>query len=373
MEKSANVQSQLTDYETVLETAFNEDNVELFKTIVDYDAKIVNAIICNLPLSSYVCLNPCPNILSYLIYNKFYEQEDNILSLVLEVFVNDIDLTEEEALKYKAIAQILFDNGIYFDYYGNYDWGFLYLEGEDSILGIDLDAHLKELVEVHSIDLNAPIQDGSVQDGYGVSPFLEACFYSGPKLISAMLNNGAKFDDNLEGDLNPLVMAIVNHKIDTIELLIQKGYDLSKAEGHDLLGLAVSKKDLIIFNYLIEKGLSIHDSEAFTICCESGSVDIMETMLEMGFNPNGVLPNGRLPLQVAIMHNNEGIIKLLIQYGVDIYSNIGKGSSPFKEALNRQNASFFIILKSMLNLQNNKRNTTKETTVFSIDHFKIHN
>ena len=97
-----------------------------------------------------------------------------------------------------------------------------------------------------------------------------------------------------------------------IKLLIDKGFDISKSNNHDLLSLAVTKKDLNMITFLLDNGVLLSESEAFSVCCESGNSEIMEFFLNMGINPNEVLNNGRLPLELAIKHNNIEVIKTLI-------------------------------------------------------------
>ena len=360
MEKEV-IHSGIVDYEKVLELAVENDDIELLHEILEHDPYIAQCEFYNLPFSTYVCLSPRPKILQYLIDNKLFYIEDNILSLVMEIFVSTADLMDDEKDNYIKVVQILFDNEIYFDSLGQYDWGFLYLEGDIKILNIDLEEHIRYLINTYNIDLNKP-----VMDEFGTTPLLEACFYSGPDLVLAMINNGAYLDENAEGELNPLVMAIVNHKLDNIKLLIDKGFDISKSNNHDLLSLAVTKKDLNMITFLLDNGVLLSESEAFSVCCESGNSEIMEFFLNMGINPNEVLNNGRLPLELAIKHNNIEVIKTLIQHGSNIYNCNLYGLSPFTQALKFNNTHFFSILKNMLNFKE-----THKHNIYSIDMLKI--
>lgn len=335
-------------YDTLFMDILENDDSTTLKRLTEEDIALLQQQFYNLSLSTYVCMSGKHNILKYLIENQYFYPDDNILSLIYELYVNDDDSNMVEKEKYKEIIRTLFDYKFYFDEKMNYDWGFLYLESEEKILNIDLNKHINMLVNTYGIDLN-------VCDSNGHMPFIEACFYTNPELVEAMLLNGAKLEAHKKSvESTPLSMAITGKRFLNVVYLLNKYgsiYSL-KNEKNDLLGIAALKHEEEILLELIRFGFSAKNSEALSIAAKQGYCNIANILINEGADPNKLSITGYLPIEFAINARHYEMIKFLIKSGADIYTLNKKGISPFKKAIMDQNADFFKAVDDTIN--NNK-------------------
>lgn len=340
----------------------NDDSIKL-KCLTEEDMTLLQQQFYNLSLSTYVCMSGKYNILKYLIENQHFCPDDNILSLVCELYVNDDNSNIVDKENYKEIIRLLFDFKFYFDENMNYDWGFLYLEAEEKMLNIDLNQHIKMLVSTYGIDLN-------ICDSNGHMPFFEACFYSNPELVEAMLLNGAKLEVHTKNsEATPLSMAITGKRLRNVNYLLNKYGSISalKNEKSDLLGIAALKNDEEILFELIRFGFSVEKSEALAIAAKQGYCNIANILINEGADPNKLSITGYLPIEFAINSRHYEMIKFLIKSGSDIYRLNKKGISPFKKAIRDQNSDFFKALNDTIENNSEKKNDLNNTGFIHIE------
>lgn len=347
MSRTASTENTFS-YDITLANILENDDREQFSNLVEEEPSILHKNFYNISISMYVCMSGKYNILQYLIENNLFSPEENILSLTAEIYINNNEIEEKERVNHINVIKLLFENGYYFDSNMNYDWGFIYIEGEERILNIDLEKHIADLVLYKRIHLNHT-------DKNGHNPFLEACFYSGPDLLEAMLKNGAMLEQPQNpSNLSPLVMAITGEKFYNVVYLLQQygNRESIKNETNDLLAIAALKNNLDILLYLMKFGFSVLESDALSISVNKGLYHIAETLILHGGQPNLLSSTGYLPLDFAIRAKRYDMIKLLIKYGADIYKNNKYDVSPFQHAIETKNSGFFNIIES--NIQNNE-------------------
>ena len=65
-------------------------------------------------------------------------------------------------------------------------------------------------------------------------------------------------------------------------------------------------------------------SSVLHLATQSGSVPIVQTLLEKGFEPNITGPEGHTPLHVAAQHNRSAIAGLLLTAGTQVNYDLMK-------------------------------------------------
>ena len=116
--------------------------------------------------------------------------------------------------------------------------------------------------------------------------------------------------------LKALNTAIEFGHLDTMELLLSLGIPLSP----NCLSVAITKDNLIIFRYLLDKGAIMSNSanKEILLCCGKGSIKILEFLLDEDREVQLIPRNFDRYLHEAMAGTkNKEIIRLLISKGAD--------------------------------------------------------
>ena len=163
---------------------------------------------------------------------------------------------------------------------------------------------LKPLLE-HEKNLNKPIGPNKT-----MPLFLLISRYADVDLIDIAIKNGAKADIYDEKGIGTLVYAYHYFQdAPVIGLLINGGAD-------------IHQKDENKYNIL---HLAIRDNK----------YGIADLMIRAGVSPDLVLPDGRVPLQLAFEKESPSIVSLLIKRGANLYPTHLHGTTLLMEALKK--------------------------------------
>jgi hypothetical protein len=104
------------------------------------------------------------------------------------------------------------------------------------------------------------------------------------------------------------------------DLLIEKGY-LREDNESDLLQLAIHYDNLSVVDILLNKGVKVEPIH-FVKAVERKNIDMMHRMMMYGGNVNLADEKGNTPLSTALNTRKADIVKELLNYGVDVNSDI---------------------------------------------------
>ena len=175
-----------------------------------------------------------------------------------------------------------------------------------------------EIVDLF-LDLGADINAQVVNYGNALQA---AVFVGNQKIVNLLLDRGANINAQGGVDGNALQVAVVRRYHKMAELLVEKGADVSiqpkLADRRSLLHVVVESSDLAFLKKLCDAGADIHleTQDEFGMiplhtAVNTGRVDIVEYLLELGASPNIEDLEGTTPLQLALRKENCEIALLL--------------------------------------------------------------
>jgi len=165
-----------------------------------------------------------------------------------------------------------------------------------------------------------------VKDYAGCMPLQRASMQS-VDIVKMLIENGADFEAKTEGCGTALYWAVSEQRKDIVKLLLENGanpYDTNPnnyAHGGTipLIILAVNKGDIDIVSLFLEKAENVEQ------------VNIKNSF-------------GQTPLHWAVMENNVGIVKLLLEKGGDISIKDKYGKIPLDYVLGNNNKEIINLL-----------------------------
>lgn len=177
-----------------------------------------------------------------------------------------------------------------------------------------------------------------------------------------MIEQGVDIDHSTDDGFTPLQEAILKDQPEIAKLLIEKGanvegvghsdnegdneyddeYDDCEYDGDSVAPLysAIEANMNEVAKLLIEKGATTNDLDEYSgesalmIACTSGNEEMVTYLLDRKADLNDTTASSQNALHLAVesYHNNETIIKLLIDAGVDKELVDGYGNTPLKLA-----------------------------------------
>lgn len=133
----------------------------------------------------------------------------------------------------------------------------------------------------------------------------------------------------------PLHLAIIDHHLGVIAVLLDHGADVHAKSGNGLLpmGLAARLGDAEVVNYLLGRGADIYKSRAlFHAASCKHSDEVLRLLLDKGIDINMPDPNGYTPIFSAISAYSLTNVKLLLEKGIDVRQHSPKGLTVLEHA-----------------------------------------
>ena len=162
------------------------------------------------------------------------------------------------------------------------------------------------------------------------TPFIcIASKYGKLDIVKLLILWGASPNEKCLNRKTPLFYACEKGHIDVVSFLLERGAKINyeNNNGETALTTACENGHLEVFNFLVEKGANMdikgmyHGRNLLICSCYGNNIEIVKTILEKGIddvnNPDSDFE--KTPLLIASMYDNIDIIKLLIDYGADIY------------------------------------------------------
>jgi ankyrin repeat protein len=211
----------------------------------------------------------------------------------------------------------------------------------------DIDAVKKELAA--GSDVNVPEADGT-------SALLWAAYQSSPDLVQLLLKAGADPNAANSFGVTPLLQAARYGDTATMTILLNGGADIAKAvrEGETPLMAAARAGSASAVKLLIDHGADVNateslwDETALMWATAEGHLDIVDTLLKAGADPNKKArvseitkrstrtdyPSGGFTaLMWAVRDGHEDIVQRLLEGGADLNATNADGATPMMLAI----------------------------------------
>ncbi len=118
--------------------------------------------------------------------------------------------------------------------------------------------------------------------------------------------------------MTDIFKCVVNNSIQDIERLLENGTDLNSEDqfGVSILYFAVGLKQHNIVRLLLDRGANANGSKFVPLCVAAMNDDIVSIAMLLMYSANPNLSQDNMTsLQLAVIHDNFEMIKLLLDYG----------------------------------------------------------
>lgn len=168
------------------------------------------------------------------------------------------------------------------------------------------------------LDAGAKINDNYQNRGTALITAIDTKFYD-PEIVSLLIEREA--DTNLESAYDghtPLTFAVTQNNKDAVLLLLKNGADPNKKSskfGSPLM-IAFQKVNKKMCSLLIENGAN--PDEVLCVAAAMPTTDVAQFFLDRGANVNCENSNGNTPLTTAISFHQKEMVLFLISNGADV-------------------------------------------------------
>jgi ankyrin repeat protein len=169
----------------------------------------------------------------------------------------------------------------------------------------------------------------NLPDGGGMPPLSYACIgrYPNPDYLQLLIDKGAHVNHQTESGYTALHWAVGYQELGLVKKLVENGADISlkstfgSPRQHvrlNALAVAMSYKNVEIFNYLLSKGIDYKwaDSEYSPIYVAAywGFPYAINKLMAMGVNKDKADAFGETPLNIAVENGNK-LVQQILMYG----------------------------------------------------------
>ena len=189
-----------------------------------------------------------------------------------------------------------------------------------------------------------------VRNDAGETPLLLASRYDHAQAARALLEGGADVNARDKRGFTPLMRAVLNGSVETVQTLMAFKPDLNAqttdpdpdTSGSTALMYAVAKDRKEVVDMLLDAGADINESDvyvgsALTWAAYYDREDLVADLLDRGADPNVLNNVGGTPLIVAATKGSTRIVQMLLDHGADpgTKSKDGKNALGWAQAARR--------------------------------------
>lgn len=375
IESGANIQLGCEIEKDLLAIAFNANNIEMIKyfilnTSID-ETRLENIFllaknsgffnnkdnkdeICSLitnsnnPTLAKLCLNHLDFSVEDLENSKrrlFLFDRENILS----EFIGHCEFTEEErnSRAYKNALSIKYQKALEEENYRVIEKisSIVPEEMKYKYISMSIEARNYEAVKILDpkfleknivngniemvqslIDIGANLNEIN-QDGN--SPLTMAIAADNLSIIKLLIGKGANLDEHVNGRSH-ISNLILEGRNNLAKELVEMGANINSRDeiGRSSLAIACASNNHEMVKFLISKGANprekIWNSELINQAISRNNIDLLNTFIEGGIDPNSRDEHGRSCLEVAVYSNNPETVKFLISKGANIEEKVNE-------------------------------------------------
>jgi ankyrin repeat protein len=215
--------------------------------------------------------------------------------------------------------------------------------------------------------------------------FIKAVKDDNVKEASELIKNGADVNAfDIRGKM-PIDYAVINGKLDVLELLAENGADLNAkdASGEMPMLYAVKNKNPTILKWLAENGADVNatDGTGRTSMHKAVYLNLVAVKLlsEIGADLNAKDKGGWTPMHFAVFRGDLDVVKYLAENGADVNVVAKNGRTPIDIAVDKGFTSIVDYLnkvgsginsKKQKNISQNKNNETIKKNTSGIETIK---
>jgi ankyrin repeat protein len=164
-----------------------------------------------------------------------------------------------------------------------------------------------------------------------------------------------------------LHIATNTEKNEIAKWLVGKGADVNlHCNGHTVTSLALSKGNFELFDFYIKNNGDCKGRNQLNLLHEAANknrIDIVETLIEKGADPNQLNNIHNTPLTIAVNHKNKEICQLLLENGACVNIPDKKGNTALHLACNMGDADLISVLVDNTECDFRLKNANEETAL----------
>ncbi len=215
------------------------------------------------------------------------------------------------------------------------------------------------LIEEGLSNINKEVKlKGSIGKGY-FSPLSVSCHNENTSMVKYLISKGANINARSErGYYTALTDAIYNGHVEIVKVLLENGanVELEDSVGKRALHLAAYEGHLEMVEHILKVGkadinskTSKHGNTAINIAVKKKKLDIFHYLVNQGADVNRYDNLGNGPLHEATRSGQMEVVKLLVEVGkADLNAKNNNGDTPLLEAMNNKH---IVVTRYLINLE----------------------
>lgn len=181
----------------------------------------------------------------------------------------------------------------------------------------------------------------------GFTPLLTACFFGRCGAVKILIENKANIDCVDENGYSPVHFAVAGNHKTVVEVLLNNGASIQNDAKHSILCRAVRNNNKEMVELLLASGadINVKGGSPLLTACSDGHRSAVEVLLKhKNINVHVTNDKGQTPLHLAAIGNFWNIGKALLKKGVAVDAMDSEGQTPLLIAIYLGRKEFIQVL-----------------------------
>jgi ankyrin repeat protein len=180
--------------------------------------------------------------------------------------------------------------------------------------------------------------DIEARDGIQRTPLILSAGIGDVRVGELLLEHGADINAEAIRGYTALLWGARNRSEDFVDMLVRHGVAIAPEALPQTFQMAVVTGMKGLYDYVLSLGLDVsdmirRDPGLIFPAAASGSPEIVQSLIELGFDPLQTDPSGWTPLHYAVSEWQVDVLGVLVEKGVDINARNMKGESAYDLAV----------------------------------------